>query len=415
MKNQLCFIIFFALVTNVLFSQTFSTNATPVGLEHNILFNATSHYTVTQTGTALLNLPRLFDGAFQPSYTATGPTIESPTVITIEGLPQVNRQRGAWVGWSTRYWETKNFKIEGYDDQYLDEWVTLADYSTTDYPSGSRDFNIKITQSGSYTKLRFTFYTARGTDGRLGISELFYIHPEATTPYANLGMGIWKQEGTEVSSSASVIKANTLLINDSNTTTDWNTLWQSGFYQGNNAANSPHTGWLWGINMNHTSNSETYKYNGQLAITNTSSSPKMYFRSTNRDGEGTWVKVVHDNGDQKINGGLTVAGEVYSQKVRVRIDAGADFVFENNYDLPKLEDVASFVKQHKHLPEIAPATLMEAEGLELAEMNIKLLQKIEELTLYTIQQEGKLNALEEKLKRMEALEIRLTKLEATPK
>lgn len=37
--------------------------------------------------------------------------------------------------------------------------------------------------AGAYLKLKFTFLSATGTNGRLGVSELFYLHPEATTPY----------------------------------------------------------------------------------------------------------------------------------------------------------------------------------------------------------------------------------------
>ncbi len=100
---------------------------------------------------------------------------------------------------------------------------------------------------------------------------------------------------------------------------------------------------------------------------------------------------------------LTVAGRIHSQEVMVTVEAGADFVFANDYELPPLEKVASFVKQHKHLPEIAPAKEMEENGLHLAEMNIKLLQKIEELTLYTIEQEKKIKSLEKHAKETETL------------
>lgn len=86
---------------------------------------------------------------------------------------------------------------------------------------------------------------------------------------------------------------------------------------------------------------------------------------------------------------LTVAGDINSREVRVTVSAGADFVFENNYNLPSLTSVETFIKENKHLPEIASAKEMQENGINLSEMNIKLLQKIEELTLYTIEQEKK--------------------------
>ena len=84
---------------------------------------------------------------------------------------------------------------------------------------------------------------------------------------------------------------------------------------------------------------------------------------------------------------LTVAGNINSREVKVTVDAGADFVFENNYNLLSLDAVDKFIKENKHLPEIASADEMKKEGINLSEMNIKLLQKIEELTLYTIEQQ----------------------------
>jgi hypothetical protein len=55
-----------------------------------------------------------------------------------------------------------------------------------------------------------------------------------------------------------------------------------------------------------------------------------------------------------------------------------------------LHDLNTFVTENKHLPEIAPAAEMESEGINMSEMNAKLLQKVEELTLYIIQQNAKI-------------------------
>ncbi len=87
---------------------------------------------------------------------------------------------------------------------------------------------------------------------------------------------------------------------------------------------------------------------------------------------------------------LTVAGNIHAQEVKVTVSAGADFVFNDDYKLPSLKEVEQFIKTNNHLPEIASEKEMQDNGLLLAEMNIKLLQKIEELTLYTIQQEKQL-------------------------
>ena len=98
---------------------------------------------------------------------------------------------------------------------------------------------------------------------------------------------------------------------------------------------------------------------------------------------------------------LTVAGNINSREVKATVDAGADFVFENNYNLPSLDAVDKFIKENKHLPEIASADEMKKEGINLSEMNIKLLQKIEEMTLYMIEQNKKIIDLENRIKKVE--------------
>jgi hypothetical protein len=105
---------------------------------------------------------------------------------------------------------------------------------------------------------------------------------------------------------------------------------------------------------------------------------------------------------------LTVKGKIHSREVKVTVDAGADFVFEEAYKLKPLSEVAEYISANKHLPEIASAAEMQKNGLDLGEMNIKLLQKVEELTLHLIQQ-YKVNQEQSAL--IEALMPRLKKLE----
>ena len=76
---------------------------------------------------------------------------------------------------------------------------------------------------------------------------------------------------------------------------------------------------------------------------------------------------------------------------------GADFVFDNNYQLRSLQDVYSFVKEHGHLPEIQSAADMQQNGVNMSEFQIQLLQKIEELTLYVIKQEQTIQELRTEL------------------
>ncbi|MDQ0638315.1 hypothetical protein QF042_001880 [Pedobacter sp. W3I1] len=89
---------------------------------------------------------------------------------------------------------------------------------------------------------------------------------------------------------------------------------------------------------------------------------------------------------------LTVAGKIGAREIKVATNAGADFVFEQGYKLPELAELEKFVKINKHLPEIPTAKQMVENGVDLGELNIKLLQKVEELTLHLIEKDKELKA-----------------------
>jgi Phage T4 tail fibre len=101
---------------------------------------------------------------------------------------------------------------------------------------------------------------------------------------------------------------------------------------------------------------------------------------------------------------LTVKGKIHTNEVRVDVLAPIvpDYVFEADYKLKNLNEVATFIKENKHLPEVPSAKEMEQNGLMLAEMNLKLLKKIEELTLYAIDQNKEIATLQERLAKIEA-------------
>jgi hypothetical protein len=87
---------------------------------------------------------------------------------------------------------------------------------------------------------------------------------------------------------------------------------------------------------------------------------------------------------------LTVAGTIHAEEVKVEILSATvcpDYVFEPDYNLTKLELLEAYIKENKHLPEVPSAKQMEEEGLNLKEMNLLLLKKVEELTLHLIAQE----------------------------
>jgi hypothetical protein len=93
---------------------------------------------------------------------------------------------------------------------------------------------------------------------------------------------------------------------------------------------------------------------------------------------------------------LAVSGQVHAQEVKVSVTVpGPDYVFEKDYKLTSLEEIKNYIDQNKHLPEVPSAKEMEKNGVQLGEMNMLLLRKIEELTLYLIEQNKFIEQLKE--------------------
>ena len=94
---------------------------------------------------------------------------------------------------------------------------------------------------------------------------------------------------------------------------------------------------------------------------------------------------------------LDVAGIIRAEELIVET-TGADFVFADDYQLRSLSEVEAFISENKHLPEIQSAYEMQKDGVSVSGLQTQLLQKIEELTLYILQQEKRILALEAELK-----------------
>ena len=112
-------------------------------------------------------------------------------------------------------------------------------------------------------------------------------------------------------------------------------------------------------------------------------------------------------GTTSVTEELTINGKILCEEVEVIQDVLPDYVFQkyftgksdlkNDYSMPTLEEVEIFTKKNHHLPEVPSAAYVKENGMQLKEMTSILLQKIEELTLYTIEQEKRIKALEAKL------------------
>ena len=93
---------------------------------------------------------------------------------------------------------------------------------------------------------------------------------------------------------------------------------------------------------------------------------------------------------------LAVNGSIHSTEVVVET-GWADYVFEPNYKLKPLSELETYIRLHKHLPNILPAKEIESNGLKLGDMQKRIMEKVEELTLYIIEQDKRIKLLEKKL------------------
>jgi trimeric autotransporter adhesin len=101
---------------------------------------------------------------------------------------------------------------------------------------------------------------------------------------------------------------------------------------------------------------------------------------------------------------LFVKGGILTERVRVAVansDRWADYVFKKGYQLMPLKEVEKYIKHHQHLPNVPSAEEMAKNGLDVTETSAKLMEKLEELTLYMIDANKKIEALEEKVKNLE--------------
>lgn len=146
------------------------------------------------------------------------------------------------------------------------------------------------------------------------------------------------------------------------------------------------SGWNGGgtLRLYTTPNDETYTPKVRMVI--------------NQDGN---VGIGTTSPDQK----LTVKGVIHTEEVNVDLNVPApDYVFERDYELRDLGTLKAYININKHLPEVPSAKELAEQGLNLKEMNLILLKKVEELTLYVIAQKEEIEAVKEE-NRKQRIEI----------
>lgn len=135
----------------------------------------------------------------------------------------------------------------------------------------------------------------------------------------------------------------------------------------------------------------TLHANGQLEIDN--GTAKILYLGTNG------MFSLRNNSIETFR--VEANGMVRARKIKVDSETWADYVFDDNYKLLPLDELEIFVKQNKHLPSIPSEKVMIEQGIDVTEMNVKMMEKIEELTLYLIQQNKEIEKLKAEIQRMQ--------------
>lgn len=129
-----------------------------------------------------------------------------------------------------------------------------------------------------------------------------------------------------------------------------------------------------------------------------------------QDYTGQFLMKIRDDGNIGIGTDnptrkLSVNGTVLAKEVIVSTASGywPDYVFEEGYKLMPLKEVENFIKTNGHLPNVPPASEIQESGQSLGEIQIKQMEKIEELTLHLIEKDRQITELQDRLTKLENL------------
>ncbi|MDR2951300.1 MAG: hypothetical protein LBV71_19095 [Prevotella sp.] len=167
-------------------------------------------------------------------------------------------------------------------------------------------------------------------------------------------------------------------------------VYTTGWYRANGNKGFYFQSWGGGFNMTDATWIRTYGNKSFYHNTGVMRTDGIFHVGPNGD-----RLIVNTNGNVGIGvtnpqSKLEVNGTVRAKEVKLEASGWADFVFDKSYDLPELSEVEKHINEKQHLPGIPSEKEVLENGVNVVDMQAKLLQKIEELTLYVIEQDKKI-------------------------
>ena len=161
-----------------------------------------------------------------------------------------------------------------------------------------------------------------------------------------------------------------------------------------------------GIGTNTPATGIKLHVNGDIQATNITATGNIQAANLVASGNNVFENLLVNNGigincDIESDYRLAVNGKIICTEMKVKARPWSDYVFDDQYTLKSLKEVELFIKKNKHLPDVPSAKDVEENGIEIGEMQAILLQKIEELTLYSIEQQKQILDLQEQIKALQ--------------
>jgi hypothetical protein len=163
------------------------------------------------------------------------------------------------------------------------------------------------------------------------------------------------------------------------------------------------------LNLQHAYAGRKYPF-GMAATTVSNYNAALTFFTSTYTGSVTTTERMRIDNDGRVGIGtisptekLSVNGNIIAKKIKITQSGWSDYVFDDNYKLTTLSSLEAYIRKNKHLPEVPSAKEVEDNGINVGDTQALLLKKIEELTLYLIEQDKKINRVideNEKLKKI---------------